>query len=342
MVSKSHKERATTASDLTVGIYQNSDHIAGLLQQLFAAPLVIGESRESARDKTDDTAKKLQGRAEGTGEAKASFLAKLGGGLAGDAEWLKREGLAAGTKTTQNFTYSQAYYLFIVYQELAARGLLRTIESASDAKKLKPGDFVEYQATFRPNALHALLDILTPDFVAAFTEHRVKSEELTKFEGIDTFEQQKIFSEQMQLKATTRADLARAIAEAIRVDFRAAKTREFYGTIGDVTAITICDGPHFSVEDEDRILDGTFTVLGKVTSEVTEDLPVLSRNKVLERLGPDLVDSLFKSLRENATTEARNIRLGDEEFSVDDAFDLALPARIKGPSFKVVPIAIYA
>lgn len=166
-------ESSTNTSGITIGIYQNSDHIAGLLQQLFAAPLVTGESRESARDEAADTTKQIQGRAKGAADARLALVGKLGLGLAGDAEWLKKEGLATGTKTTQNFTYSQAYYLFFVYQELVARGLLRTVKSASDAKKLEPGDFVEFQATFRPNALHSLLDILTPDFVAAFVEHQV-------------------------------------------------------------------------------------------------------------------------------------------------------------------------
>lgn len=105
-------ESSTNTSGITIGIYQNSDHIAGLLQQLFAAPLVTGESRESARDEAADTTKQIQGRAKGAADARLALVGKLGLGLAGDAEWLKKEGLATGTKTTQNFTYSQAYYLF--------------------------------------------------------------------------------------------------------------------------------------------------------------------------------------------------------------------------------------
>ena len=183
--------------------------------------------------------------------------------------------------------------------------------------------------------------MLTPELVAAATEYQVKRKQLKLFEAIETFEKQRILSEQMQVKASTHADMVRAIAEAIRVDFRATKTREFYGTINDVTAITICDAPHFNVEDEDRILDGSYTVLGKVTSPVEEDLPVLSRNKVLERLGPELVDSLFKLLRDTANEKTQGFGLGEEEFTIDEVFDLALPSRIEGPSFKVIPIAIY-
>lgn len=332
---------ASAPSDITVGIYQNSEHIAGVLQQLFAAPLVIGESRQTGADKTSGKTKQKGAQTEGSGSGGFSAVAKLRLGLTGEAKWLNEEGLVTGTKTTQEFIYSQAYYLFIVYQALVERKLLHTINSAAEAEALRPGDFVEFQASFRPNALHSLLDILTPDLVAAFTEHRIKRDQLKLFEGVETFDEQRRLSEQMQVRASTHADMARAIAEAIRVDFRTAKTREFYGTINDVTAITICDSSHFSVEDEDRILDGSYTVLGKVTSAVEEDLPVLSRNKVLERLGPELVDSLFEYFRTNASEGAQALHLGDEELRLDEAFDLALPSRIEGPSFKVVPIAIY-
>lgn len=83
-------ESSTNTSGITIGIYQNSDHIAGLLQQLFAAPLVTGESRESARDEAADTTKQIQGRAKGAADARLALVGKLGLGLAGDAEWLKK------------------------------------------------------------------------------------------------------------------------------------------------------------------------------------------------------------------------------------------------------------
>ena len=62
-----------------------------------------------------------------------------------------------------------------------------------------------------------------------------------------------------------------------------------------MTVVTICDAQHFTVEDEDRILDGTFTVLGKVTSAPVEGLPVFERNKVLRNLAPDAVDQIIKT-----------------------------------------------
>jgi hypothetical protein len=144
-----------------------------------------------------------------------------------------------------------------------------------------------------------------------------------------------------------QSELAYAIARAVRVDFRSEKTREFYGTIAPgpdgVTAITICDNAHFVVEDEDRILDGDFTVLGKVTSTTSTDVPMLERNKILERLKPEGVDTLFRQLRHSVEGQARKLDAhGDDGDLPDDFFDVAFSSRVWGPSFKVIPIAIYA
>ncbi|OFT98072.1 hypothetical protein HMPREF3087_02290 [Brevibacterium sp. HMSC22B09] len=201
---------------------------------------------------------------------------------------------------------------------------------------------VEFKSSFQPNQLHALLDIVTPSLVAAIVEHQVRADAIKLYDAYSSFEERKMFAEKSAAKAEIRASLARTIAEAVRVDFRAEKTREFYGDISDVTAITICDSAYFAVDDEDRILDGEFSVLGKVTSSVQENVPVLHRNKLLQRVSPDVVDEVFSFLRDNVSTQVDRFQAGDgSPMKLRNAIDLALPSRISGPSFKVVPIAIY-
>ena len=225
--------------------------------------------------------------------------------------------------------------------------LLKTVTSRTDAAGLEVGEFVEYQATFRPNEINALLDILTPDLVAAITRYYFRNEGMKAFDNWADFENLKAYSEKNQIIAQTQADLARAVAGAVRVDFRSEKTREFYGTIGNdaevVTAVTICDNPHFVVDDEDRILDGQYTVLGKVTSPTSTNVPILDRNKILDRLKPEGVDELFKTLRDSVTKQSKGLeaRAGSDQLA-NDIFDVALASRIDGSSFKVVPVAIYA
>jgi hypothetical protein len=61
--------------------------------------------------------------------------------------------------------------------------MLKTIESSADARDLKSGDFVEYTASFRPNEIIALLDILTPELIAEIARARVRSEGVAGFDA---------------------------------------------------------------------------------------------------------------------------------------------------------------
>jgi hypothetical protein len=110
-----------------------------------------------------------------------------------------------------------------------------------------------------------------------------------------------------------------------------------------VTAVTICDTDHFIVEDEDRILDGTFAVLGKVASAVHYDVPILARNELLERIRPEAVDRAFHELCESVTKGAQELerRATTGPSDMEDVIDLALSSRVSGPSFQAIPIAIY-
>jgi hypothetical protein len=335
----------------TVSIYQNSEHVSGILQQLFGEPLVTEQSRESLDERKDSS-----GTTTNTGGA-AQVAVKapiVQGSVKGDRTRGSREDqdLTLSTRSVTNFVYSQAYYLYLVRDTLRARGHLKTVASSDDALGLSSGDFIEYQATFRPNEINALLDILTPDLIAAITAYRVRSQGARLLEGFEDIEDLKSEWFKAETKASVQADLARAVATALRVDFRSESTREYYGTIdtdGDheVTAVTICDNTHFVVEDEDRILDGHFTVLGKVTSPADTDVPVLERNKVLERLQPTAVDQIFEALRQSVEPQAqrlseRSSAAGGDFPSGSDLLNVEFASRVPGLSFRVIPIAIYA
>jgi hypothetical protein len=147
-----------------------------------------------------------------------------------------------------------------------------------------------------------------------------------------------------QTRPEADAAIGQAIAEAVRVDFRSVATREYYGTIApdlDVTAVVVCDTRSFLVEDADRILDGHFTVLGKVSTPPTKDVPVLARNKVLDRIKPEAVDWVTAELQNLARQRVEDLNSSATEQTIDDYFDLTFPSRIDGTSFNVVPIAIY-
>ncbi|MEE2051040.1 DUF6414 family protein [Nocardiopsis tropica] len=273
-----------------------------------------------------------------SGIGKANFGGGMGGSNATGEESL------AERSTTRNFLYSQSYYLSAVRNELKKRNLVRYVTSKTDAKKVNPGDFVEYTAYFTPNQINALLDIATPELIAEITRYIFRMKiNATDFNAFENPEEMRQFALNIETKAQAAAELSSTVAKVIRTDFRANHTREFYGQVGEeeeeVTAITICDNEHFIVQDEDRMLDGHFTVLGKVTSAVEEDVPILARNKLLNRVHPEVIDSFFDELKVKAS-DSNKSKLA-EDF-VNDAVDVALDSRISGDSFRVIPIAVFA
>lgn len=103
-----------------------------------------------------------------------------------------------------------------------------------------------------------------------------------------------------------------------------------------VTVITMCDRSFFTVEDSDRILDGRFTVLGKVTAEIDMDRPTLERNKLLSSIPPESIDKLMGKMKKQL-----DAGIADAKMTGAMAFEPKFSARVEGASLKVVPIAIY-
>ncbi|RUQ20897.1 DUF6414 family protein [Kocuria sp. HSID16901] len=321
-------------------IYQNSDQVAGILQQIMQNPLLTEESREFAsKDGNDTTADgSTSGKGEGSGRipffggAKAS--AEVEAGLS--SSWTQ----TTGTASRQQFVYSQAYNLHLVRQSLKDKEQLTRLTSTEQAEKLQPGEFVEYTTTFDPVELTLALDVISPELVEAITRFNVKRDYLLRFPEEGGHEARVQHAEKMDLNAQAKGELARAITNAVKADTRQETTREYYGRVDtrpELTLITICDLVHFIVDDPDRLLDGTFTVLGKVISPVEQDMPTFSHNKLLRNLTPTALDHGLEKLRD----------LIDQAPSLGQAppseyVDFKLDSRVRGSSMRVMPLAIYS
>lgn len=340
--SQSSGDTEAASEPPTVSIYQNADHVAGLVQQLYNAPLIVEGSSEQSEDASNS--RDIEGGAHVGGEA-AGAVPAIGrlAATAGLTGTLSRSRVVAtGTKSTQSFVYSQAYYLNLVRQALREAELLRPVRTRTDAETLDVGAFVEYEAVFSASILTALMDVLTPDLMSMIYKYRRKKADAQLFDGYGSFEEVQIAATKTEIIAQAEGDLAESITRALKADFRQDKTREYLGQIGvgdeAVTAVTICDNHHFVVEDEDRILDGSYRVLGKVTSRAVPDVPALQRNKLLRALAPEGIDALFEqlttALRAQSGTPVAGLR-------PDEFIDLDLRSRVQGLSFRVVPIAIY-
>lgn len=332
-------------ADPHVVIYQNSDFVGGLLQELLNEGLLVsGESESTRTDSSESTRTK-----SGGGGIKANATLPVAGGIEGSLDGAlgktSNDGTETGATARRQYSYDLAYYLQLLKQRLV--GQIVEVKTKDDAVGLAGGEIVVFTGRFKANEINAILDIATPDLVAAATKFFVRGSARPHVED-DNYdvERLKYDWEAAEQKATRQADFAYAATRALCTDFRSDSTREFYCDLGDsLTAVTVCDAAHFVTDDQDRLLDGRFTVLGKVTTPLEEDVPVFGRNKILRRLNPDFVESVFAQLTESASNSVPHPQHLQDLLEESDAetppVDVRFSAKIEGSSFTVLPIAIY-
>lgn len=326
----------------TIAIYQDPSYVEGIIQQSSRGLIIDSSDTDNAQytqsSKEDDG---LHGdigakiNVPGIGGFNASAGASTSDGISNED--------VSGRQRTANFKYTSAYYLHHVRQDLRTAGLLKNVASFADLQNLEVSDFVEFRAKFSPDEIISLMDVFNPDLVAALTRWVRRSQLINSITSADTDEQRQALIIELQTRPDADAEAAKAIAEAVRVDFRSAATRQYYGAIGSdsgITAVVVCDTRSFLVEDADRILDGQFTVLGKVSSPPATDVPILARNKVLDRIQPEAVDLLTDQIRKAAKERIDSSNIGEIR-TMEQYLDMNFPSRIDGTSFKVIPIAIY-
>ncbi|WP_422388963.1 DUF6414 family protein [Janibacter alittae] len=165
----------------TVSIYQNPDYVEGILQQTYGQPLLTefaNEARSEHGNSQDTTA---------GGKAKVGLAAKFPGLFAGDAaveaDYERRLGSQqlTGSTATSRAHYTQPYYLHVVRSVLGQTGLIQDVKGRADAANLRPGEFVEFSASFTPSQVVALLDIVTPDLVEQIVRRNGFTEGMRSF-----------------------------------------------------------------------------------------------------------------------------------------------------------------
>lgn len=329
-----------------ITVYQDDEHVEGLLQQLANLGLLTSHELE------DRTSASEEARRGGGGDVSAKVAAKLPGlldaeaGLGGNRQRLRVDGTEESHTQRRQYTYTQAYHLHILQQYLRQHGLLDSARTMESWSAIKPGQFIEFQSSFLGNEISAILEIFSPDMISAIVRYLGRRAAVRFLDAEEmSFESKREKVDQQYRRADMHAELAHSVAEAIQADFRSDKTLEFYSTIkiGDesLTAVVICEKQYFLTHDSDRLLDGSFKVLGKIVSDVMDDVPALERNKLLRRLNPDLIDWLAMSFKSLPTQSVLNSISQDGHAFEGELVDSGFTGRLKGRSFKVVPIAIY-
>lgn len=314
-------------------VYQNADFVSAMLQEMYQLGILQSSESDATGNSTSTASKQKKAAGGAKAEGSAPLLAKAVGQI--DGEWVRQQAQAdeRSSAQRQKFVYSQAHYLDAVLHGLAEREQLST-----DPFSAAVGDIVEFTAlTLRPNEVNALLDIATPKLVGELARfivrHRKRAEIQESFgraAAADSgFDAGKVSAQRAihELEASETADIAVAIAEALHVDARRTTTREYHATVSeDRNAVLMCDAEHFVTADPDRLLDGQFTILGKVIKPLTASTPILANNKLLRRFNPDAVTDLLKTM------------------GADDAaaeyFDLTFETEIT-EAITVMPVAIY-
>ena len=301
------KKTIIDTSTLSLVVYQNEPFIDGLYQATYE-----GMTEEATSEQSDKKAESANAK---VGIGTKSILpikasAEAGGKTSNDS----------GQVFTQKMTYSNAYRLHKVRQELYLQNSIKHLKSKSDADSVVYGDFIEFNASFENNEFSQLLDLVTPELGGIFGYMYYMSE-LEK-------DQNATFQEHV---SNGRAALGRSIVEALHKEFRNETSAEFYGKIEnvDASAVVICDKQFFTNGDSDRLLDGTFTVFGKVVAinKTGNGFSKFERNKILKRIKPAGLKWVQNKVKEMG--------------SVEDYLDTNLELTIDGLAFKVIPVAIY-
>lgn len=314
-------------------VYQNADFVSAMLQEIYQVGLLQSLESDAAGKNSTTEDKQKKAAAGANVEGAAPLLAKAAGRL--DGEWVRQQTEAdeRSSAQRQKFVFSQAHYLDAVRRGLAERGQL-----SSDTFAASAGDIVEFTAlTVRPNEVNALLDIATPTLVREVTRFIIRrgkraeiQQMIDRAEAADVdIDAGKITAQRAvhELAASDAADVAEAVAAALQVDARRTATREYHATVtDDRNAVLICDAAHFVTADPDRLLDGRFTILGKVIKPLTPSTPILANNKLLRRVQPEAVADLLGTL-------------GADEAAAE-YFDLSFDTEITN-AITVMPIAIY-
>ena len=322
-------------------VYQNPDFVSAMLQELFQIGLVESADSDYTAQTTASSSKNVGGG--GKAAVSGSIPGVVSGELAGNGERVHHtaqqdERISASKK---RFVFSEPFYLDAVRRELDLRTQIKPVENGN-VRSITPGDIVEFKASFRPNEVNALLEIATPELVGEIARYSVRSRIQSELKRrVNVAEQAGVDINATQIatqralgenEANDKATLATAIAHALKVDTRGAASKEFHARISsDLSAVVMCDTSHFVTADPDRLLDGTFVVLGKVIQDLTASTPILSKNKLLHRINPDAVADLLSQL---VATE------GDQDSGVGSYVDLSFPHKITN-AITVMPIAIY-
>ncbi|MCA1007257.1 hypothetical protein LCL87_16160 [Rhodococcus hoagii] len=325
-------------------VYQNSDFVGSLTQAATNTGLARTGEEEFQHGLERGETRGRGSKAQLGGKAQAPFVGGVSVDVGGNSDRSRTESEARSRRLRVDVSYDIALHLHRLHDALGDQTAV--VENADD--DIGVGDIVKFTGTFGPDPVSAVLDIASPELVAEITRFVSRSKRPAVTEDFFDIDKLKGQWEYIEQQATARSDLARAVTAALHTDFRRDATIEFHCEIAaGITGVVVCEAEHFVTADPDRLLDGEFTVFGKVITPPEDNVHILRKNKFLRRIDPDFLGWMFETItdgveRANDGQLNRFARQFDRNSKTAPPIDLHFPAVIEGRSFAVLPIAIYA
>ena len=222
--------------------------------------------------------------------------------------------------TTENIVHTPTSLFAQLRKELQQRGLVRYPSSPCSLSHVKPGDFVEFEATLRRNPLEETLSTFS-NLISMMRALRMESTDTPNPRG----QARRGNSGKGQGNRDEFAEMQQQIDQFLAA-VSTGSSQDFIADMGTLRVVLTTGQEYFIDPTMNDTIDGTFRIFGKATRVVEDDTDEINL------LRKAALGSFAKVFDFDAVTEKL------EESSFTGSFETT----IRGPTMQIIPIAIFA
>ncbi len=300
-------------SDLPIALYLNQRLTFDLLAALEGGFSSFATVVTASSDETD-TAVSGEGQL-GLSNAFGLFNLKLGGRSS------RQTRQQQSATTSENIVHTPASLFARFRKDLHDRELVRYVSPSSNLSGIRPGDFVEFEATLRKNPIVELLSALSV-LVSLMELVEVPTDQIVAGTG-----RRNRRGGRKRTQPQSDIDNTKKQIEMFRSAVSAKGSDDLIAEINEMRIVLTTQPEFFIDRSMNDTIDGTFRVFGKATRIILEDTDGISllRKTALGK---------FDDLEVNLGSAMEGLR--------DVGFTEPVDIEIRGPAMQVVPIAIFS
>ena len=297
------EESQLVATDLPIALYLNQQVAFDIL-----AALEDGFSRFST----------VQTSSSGEKSTEVSGVAQVGAnltlfGMKFGGRRSRQTGQAQSESTTEEIIHTPASLFARLRRDLRNRGLVTDLLDPSGLGGVRPGDFVEFEATLQRNQCLVQL--------SAFAE---------LIPLISDFEEPKVPKRDRQAKKgkSTNSTVLKQVNSLVKA-LTSGESRDLVARIGDMNVVITTEQQYFNDPTMNDVIDGTFRVFAKASRVIRE--PNDEKINLLRKTPLGQFETLLPTIQ-----KAMSQFLNEVGYSGDSSTE------IQGPAIQVIPIAIFS